>query len=330
MVRTTSTCVQLLVPVCCLILWPLTAEAQMTLWEKYQRAGVQAYKQGSYAEAEQQFTTALEEAERLGLSDQHLTIPLATLALVYSAQNQPDKAEPLYQRLFMLREKTLGPEHLEVAASLDNLAEVYEAQGQYSRAEPFYQRALTIREKTLTPNHPGIATSLDNLAGIYEAQGQHSKAEPLYQQALTMREQTLKPNHPSIATSLNNLAEIYQVQGRYADAEALHKRALALREQVFGPDHPHVITSLNNLALVYTAQGQYDKAEPLYERAVAIDRGQSVIKKLVGVRLLREAVRARGVGKGGATGNVGLEEHVKAAVGTAKNLGASPDLAVRA
>ena len=51
-IRTTHTYVQLLVPVCCLLLWPLTTEAQKTSWEKYQRAGVQAYKQGRYAEAE--------------------------------------------------------------------------------------------------------------------------------------------------------------------------------------------------------------------------------------------------------------------------------------
>ena len=171
MVKIANTYVSLLITVCCLILWPLTAEAQKTAWEKYQRAGVEAYKQGRYAEAEQQFTLALEEAERLGFPDQRLTVTLTSLAMLYSAQNQPDKAEPLYQRILTIREKTLGPEHLEVAACLDNLAEVYEAQGQYTRAEPFYQRALTIREKALKPTHPGIASSLDNLAGIYEQFG---------------------------------------------------------------------------------------------------------------------------------------------------------------
>ena len=50
--RTTNTCVQLLVTVGCLMLWPLTADAQKTAWEQYQRAGGQAYKQGHYAEAE--------------------------------------------------------------------------------------------------------------------------------------------------------------------------------------------------------------------------------------------------------------------------------------
>jgi tetratricopeptide (TPR) repeat protein len=147
MIGTTNGCVWLLVLLGYLTLSAPLASAQQTAWEKYQRAGVHAYKQGLYAEAEQQLIAALEEAERLGLPDQRLIVPLTTLALVYSAQNQPEEAEPLYQRLLILREIALGPDHLEVAACLDNLAEVYEAQGQYARAEPFYQRALSIREK---------------------------------------------------------------------------------------------------------------------------------------------------------------------------------------
>ena len=95
MVKTTNTCVQLLVTVCCLMLWPLTADAQKTSWEKYQRAGVQAYKQSRYAEAEQQFTAALEEAVRLGLPDQRVIVTLTSLAMLYSTQNQPDKAEQI-------------------------------------------------------------------------------------------------------------------------------------------------------------------------------------------------------------------------------------------
>jgi tetratricopeptide (TPR) repeat protein len=78
-----------------------------------------------------------------------LTVPLITLALVYSTQNRPEKAELVYQCFLILCETALSPDHLAVAACLDNLAEVYEAQGQYTRAEPFYQRALGIREKAL-------------------------------------------------------------------------------------------------------------------------------------------------------------------------------------
>ena len=136
MIGTTNRYVWLLVLLGYLTLWVPLAGAQKTVWEQYQRAGVHAYKQGLYTEAEQQLTTALEEAERLGLPDQRLTVSLSILALVYSAQNQPEKAEPLYQRLLILRETTLGPDHLEVAACLDNLAEVYEAQGEPLERNP--------------------------------------------------------------------------------------------------------------------------------------------------------------------------------------------------
>jgi tetratricopeptide (TPR) repeat protein len=82
----------------------------------------------------------------------------------------------------------LGPEHPDVATSLNNLAALYHNQGQYAKAEPLYQRALAIREKALGAEHPKVATSLNNLAALYHNQGQYAKAEPLYQRALAIYE----------------------------------------------------------------------------------------------------------------------------------------------
>jgi Tetratricopeptide repeat len=45
--------------------------------------------------------------------------------LLYDNQGQYAKAEPLYQRPLAIREKALGPEHPDVAASLNNLAWLY-------------------------------------------------------------------------------------------------------------------------------------------------------------------------------------------------------------
>jgi tetratricopeptide (TPR) repeat protein len=50
-------------------------------------------------------------------------------------------------------EKALGPEHPNVATSLNNLAALYKAQGRYAEAEPLYRRALEIWEKALGPEH---------------------------------------------------------------------------------------------------------------------------------------------------------------------------------
>ena len=49
---------------------------------------------------------------------------LNNLGGLYREQGQYAEAEPLYQRALAIAEKALGPEHLEVAMSLNNLAAV--------------------------------------------------------------------------------------------------------------------------------------------------------------------------------------------------------------
>ncbi|HJU15371.1 MAG TPA: CHAT domain-containing tetratricopeptide repeat protein [Stellaceae bacterium] len=180
------------------------------------------------------------------------------------------EAEPLYKRSLAMREKALGPEHPDVAASLNNLAELYEAEGRYTEAEPLFRRSLAILEKALGPEHPNVATSLNNLAGLYWAQGRYSEAEPLFRRSVAIRERAPGPEHPRLASSLNNLAELYKAEGRYAEAEPLYKRSLAIWEKALGPEHPDVALSLNNLAGLYKAEGRYAQAEPLYKRSLAI------------------------------------------------------------
>ncbi len=63
----------------------------------------------------------------------------------------------------------LGPDHPDVARSLNNLADLYERQGRYAEAEPLFERALAIRERAVGPDHPDTATSTNNLASFYQA-----------------------------------------------------------------------------------------------------------------------------------------------------------------
>ena len=169
-----------------------------------------------------------------------------------------------------IRERVLGPEHKETAASIYNIAEVYRQMGNYPKAEALAQRALQIREKVLGPDHPDVALSLTSLGAIYRQAGNYSKAEPLLQRALQIREKVLGQEHLDVATSLNSLAVLYGQMGHYGQAEPLFLRALHIREKVRGPDSPDVAGSLNNLANLYQLTGDLVKAEQVYERAVAI------------------------------------------------------------
>ena len=116
------------------------------------------------------------------------------------------EAEPLYEQSLAIREKVLGPNHPEVAASLNNLVLLYGKQGRYSEAIPLAQRALTIDEKEFGPDRPEVATLLNNLAELYRAQGRYADAEPFFKRSLAIREKVLGPDHLDVAASLNNLA----------------------------------------------------------------------------------------------------------------------------
>jgi tetratricopeptide (TPR) repeat protein len=211
----------------------------------------------------------------LGWLRDHPLEPKATWLLNHLAgwlTNRAEYAEaqPLFQQALTIREKTLGPEHTDVATSLNELALLYHDQGQYGKAEPLFQRAVAIYKKALGPEDPEVAESLNNLALLYRAQGRHAEAEPLYQRSLAIREKALSPEHPDVAESLNNLALLYGAQSRYAQAEPFYQRALAIWETVLGPEHPLVATCCNNLAGLYRAQGRYEEAEPLLQRSLAI------------------------------------------------------------
>ena len=169
-----------------------------------------------------------------------------------------------------IRERALGPDHLDVIRALSSLATLSLLSGRYAEAEPLYQRSLAIREMALGPDHPPVAESLNNLAGLYDSQGRYAEADPLYRRALAIREKALGPGHGLVAESLNNLALLYWRQGRFRESEPLFQRALAIYEKALGPDHPDVATALNNLALLYRSQSRYADAEPLYQRSLAI------------------------------------------------------------
>ena len=87
------------------------------------------------------------------------------------------------EKALEVAEQNVGPNHPDVAGSLNNLALLYKTQGHYAQAEPLYKRALAIVEKSLGPDHPYVAVSLNNLAGNYRAMNRNDEAEPLEQRA---------------------------------------------------------------------------------------------------------------------------------------------------
>jgi hypothetical protein len=61
---------------------------------------------------------------------------------MYRAQGRYADAEPLYKRALAINEKSLGPEHPNVANSLNNLAALYNDQGRWAEGLPLARTAI--------------------------------------------------------------------------------------------------------------------------------------------------------------------------------------------
>jgi len=69
------------------------------------------------------------------------------------------------------QEAALGPDHLDLANTLNNLAVALERSGQLDDAEREYRRAYAIAARTLPADHPQVAISAQNLREFCEATG---------------------------------------------------------------------------------------------------------------------------------------------------------------
>ena len=58
---------------------------------------------------------------------------------------------PSPKKVLRIRERTQGPDHYDVAVTLQTLAGLYEAVGDFSKAQSFDKRALKILDKDLEP-----------------------------------------------------------------------------------------------------------------------------------------------------------------------------------
>ena len=183
---------------------------------------------------------------------------------------KPAEGKVFHERALALREKILGPDHPDVAASLAAVANALWAMGDYPRSREVTERALVLREKILGPDHPELGKSMNNLASVLAELGEYRRALELRERTLALREKTLGPDHPEVGSALNNLGTLLFAIGEYRRSASTHERALSVRTRSLGPEHAYISMSLVNLADVYMRTGDPQKALDYSLRGLAI------------------------------------------------------------
>ena len=177
----------------------------------------------------------------------------------------------LHKQVKVAREKTLGPDHLAVAQSLETVASLYH--NDYGDdSGPMYRRALEIKKRALGVDHPDLAQSLENCAGANDDAYYRGStdAEGLLRRAMAIREAAFGPHHPQVARSKECLANLCLRFDRNREAEAHASEALAIREAAQGSRHPDLTVPLELLASLSLADGRHDNARRLYIQAIRV------------------------------------------------------------
>jgi CHAT domain-containing protein/Tfp pilus assembly protein PilF len=191
-------------------------------------------------------------------------------SLRLDASGKTDQALELAGRALETREKILGTEHADVAASLRGLGALHLVKNDPASAEAFFRRAAEATAKASGADSLDYADVLQGLGRARSARGDRAQAEQLHQRALSVREKAAGPDSLAASYSLHYLAALYRAANDLPKAERTFLRAQAIREKLLGADHPEMAPVFNDLGLLYYGAGDYRSAEPLLLRALAL------------------------------------------------------------
>jgi tetratricopeptide (TPR) repeat protein len=140
---------------------------------------------------------------------------------------QPAEALRHLQAASEILEKTRGPDHPDLAESLQAHGLFLLAQRDHAAARALFERSLAIRQKALGGNHPKLVDSLTGLAEASLELGAVARAVELLERALTIGQAT-KDAAPALARTRFALARaLLSTAGGRARAVELARRARA-------------------------------------------------------------------------------------------------------
>lgn len=180
------------------------------------------------------------------------------------------EAHKMFERALKVRERSLGRNHEETAATLNDFGLLFRRRGDNAKARKLYERALKIRIRQSGPAHAKTAETLNNLAVVDWAEGQFARSVRRYRRVLTIKKRVLGGSHPDTARTMNNLAVALHDQGKLAEAEGWFRRSLSARKKRLGLKHPDTAETMNNLAYLLIDRKKLKEAESLLTRAVRI------------------------------------------------------------
>jgi hypothetical protein len=199
---------------------------------------------------------------------------------VYRAQQhminrRSGKAIPIFERIAVRRQQTLGPDHAVTLCALRDLATAYQAAKRHDEARALFERILHVWEKQAHDDEADTARlgAREDLAHAYDLVGRTADAHRLRTQnvgdareSLGSRQPAVESGDPMALRAARNLANACQAAGLHSEAISLFKANLeACRRQGENSRRDTaILEARDDLARAYGKAGQMAKARSLH------------------------------------------------------------------
>ncbi len=131
-----------------------------------------------------------------------------------------------------LKANLLGPEHPDVAGSMDNLAGTLEELDRWDEALAMARQALAIDEKSADLRSISYAVDMMTAGEVMAHLGQFDEAETAFKQTLDTAAQAGGSETLMFAVALADMGQLLNARGRAAEAVPLLQRAEALENKL--------------------------------------------------------------------------------------------------
>lgn len=188
---------------------------------------------GDYAPSDRQYQQALQiRIANQGRLHPKVSEDLNQLGASAYLQSNPDAAVRYWRENLALDEKVLGPNHPDLASTLNNMARVMIEQRRFREALPLLTRSANIYLAQREDTHDDLAFIFSNLALAKRGVGDDAAAENLFRRALKSAQ---VHDNRLIAPIQTDLADLLCGKQRYGEAMSLLNQAAPIMNKRY-PD----------------------------------------------------------------------------------------------
>lgn len=204
--------------------------------------------------------------------DVQLCSTIQTLALLFQAQMDYDRAKDLLSESYRMYEFVVGQDDLRSAGAVLKLGRVLDLQGSHEAAMQCYRETLRVQRNHLSPEHEDVAETLYRMGANLSLSNRYEESIKCFQQALSLQRNAHGDNHLLVARTLNKLAASYKAIGSFDKSIVCFKEAMRIFT-TDGESSVHKIAEISfEMAECHEANDNYQAAIFKYNDALTIWR----------------------------------------------------------